>query len=122
MGPDVQRFAKQIQVMKIWDELIQNKDRNGGNVLWTSDWSMWLIDHTRAFRLGKELVAPADLTRCDRRLLDGMRALTAESLAKAVGDSLTKAEQGAVLARRDLIVKHFDDRISKLGEGILFTY
>jgi hypothetical protein len=122
MAPDVQRFAKQIQVMKIWDELIQNKDRNGGNLLWTSDWSMWLIDHTRAFRLGKELVAPADLTRCDRRLLDGMRALTAESLAKALGDSLTKEEQGAVLARRDLIVKHFDDRISKLGEGILFTY
>ena len=122
MGPDVQRFAKQIQVMKIWDELIQNKDRNGGNLLWTSDWSMWLIDHTRAFRLGKELVAPADLTRCDRRLLDGMRALTAESLAKALGDSLTKEEQGAVLARRDLIVKHFDDRIAKLGEGILFTY
>ena len=122
MAPDVQRFAKQIQVMKIWDELIQNKDRNGGNLLWTSDWSMWLIDHTRAFRLGKELVAPADLTRCDRRLLDGMRALTAESLAKAVGDSLTKEEQGAVLARRDLIVKHFDDRIAKLGEGILFTY
>ena len=122
MAPDVQRFAKQIQVMKIWDELIQNKDRNGGNVLWTSDWSMWLIDHTRAFRLGKELVAPADLTRCDRRLLDGMRALTAESLAKAVGDSLTKEEQGAVLARRNLIVKHFDDRISRLGEGILFTY
>ena len=57
MAPDVQRFAKQIQVMKIWDELIQNKDRNGGNLLWTSDWSMWLIDHTRAFRLGKELVA-----------------------------------------------------------------
>ena len=122
MAPDVQRFAKQIQVMKIWDELIQNKDRNGGNLLWTSDWSMWLIDHTRAFRLGKELVAPADLTRCDRRLLDGMRALTAESLAKAIGDSLTKEEQAAVLARRDLIVKHFDDRISKLGEGILFTY
>ena len=122
MAPDVQRFAKQIQVMKIWDELIQNKDRNGGNLLWTSDWSMWLIDHTRAFRLGKELVAPGDLTRCDRRLLDGMRALTAESLAKALGDSLTKEEQGAVLARRDLIVKHFDDRIAKLGEGILFTY
>jgi hypothetical protein len=122
MAPDVQRFAKQIQVMKIWDELIQNKDRNGGNLIWTSDWSMWLIDHTRAFRLGKELVAPTDLTRCDRRLLDGMRALTAESLAKAMGDSLTKEEQGAVLARRDLIVKHFDDRISKLGEGILFTY
>jgi hypothetical protein len=121
-SPDPQRFAKQIQVMKIWDELIQNKDRNAGNLIWTSDWSMWLIDHTRAFRLGKELIAPNDLTRCERRLLEGMRALTAESLAMAVGDSLTKDEQQAVIARRDLIVKHFDDRIAKLGEGILFTY
>ena len=121
IGPDVQRYAKQIQVMKIWDELIQNKDRNQGNLLWTSDWTLWLIDHTRAFRLGKELVKPNDLTRCERRLLEGMRALTAESLAQAVGDSLTKEEQAAVMARRDLIVKHFDDRVAKLGDGILFT-
>ncbi len=122
LGPEPERTQKQIYNMYVWDELIQNRDRNGGNILWTKDWTMWLIDHTRAFRLGKELVAPGDLTRCDRRLLDGMRALTAESLAKATGDSLTKEEQGAVLARRDLIVKHFDDRIAKLGEGILFTY
>ena len=27
-GRTSQRFTKQIQVMKIWDELIQNKDRN----------------------------------------------------------------------------------------------
>ena len=39
-------------VMRVWDELIQNKDRNQGNILWTKDWTMWLIDHTRAFRLG----------------------------------------------------------------------
>jgi hypothetical protein len=120
-SPNPQRFSRQIQVMKIWDELIQNKDRNAGNLIWTSDWSMWLIDHTRAFRLGKELVAPNDLTRCDRRLLEGLRAMTAESLAKAVGDSLTTEEQAAVMTRRDLIVKHFDERLAKLGEGILFT-
>jgi hypothetical protein len=121
MGPDVQRFSKQIQVMKIWDELIQNKDRNRGNLLWTSDWTLWLIDHTRAFRLDKKLQDPNELTRCERGLLDGLRRLTAESLAQAVGRSLTKAEQEAVMARRDLLVKHFEDRLAKLGEGILFT-
>jgi hypothetical protein len=121
MGPDVQRFAKQIQVMKIWDELIQNKDRNRGNLLWTNDWTLWLIDHTRAFRLDKKLQNPNELTRCERGLLDGLRRLTAESLAQAVGNSLTKAEQEAVMARRDLLVKHFEDRIAKLGDGILFT-
>jgi hypothetical protein len=48
--------------------------------------------------------------------------MTAESLAKAVGNSLTESEQEAVLARRDLLVKHFDDRVAKLGEAVLFTY
>ncbi len=80
-----------------------------------------MIDHTRAFRLDKKLQKPNELTRCERGLLEGIRALTAESLAQAVGDSLTKDEQAAVMARRDLIVKHYDDRIAKLGEGILFT-
>jgi hypothetical protein len=122
IGPDAQRFGKQIQVMKIWDELIQNKDRNRGNLIWTSDWTLWLIDHTRAFRLEKKLQKPNDLTRCERGLLDGLRRLTPESLAKAVGDSLTAGEQEAVIARRDLLVQHFEARLAKLGDGILFTY
>src|SRR5262245_43832079 len=56
MGPNPLRTSNQIQVMRIWDELIQNRDRNQGNIIWTTDWTMWLIDHTRAFRLGKELM------------------------------------------------------------------
>ena len=51
MGPHPARTSNQIQLMRIWDELIQNRDRNQGNILWTNDWTMWLIDHTRAFRL-----------------------------------------------------------------------
>jgi hypothetical protein len=121
-GPDPQRTAKQIQVMRIWDELIQNKDRNQGNILWTHDWTMWLIDHTRAFRLGKELLKPEELTRCERGLLERLRGLTEQSVAEAVGRSLTKDERAAVLARRDRIVKLYDDRIAKIGDaGVLFT-
>jgi hypothetical protein len=122
LGPDPVRTTKQIQIMRIFDELIQNRDRNQGNILWTSDWTMWLIDHTRAFRLGKDLLKPENLSRCDRGLLDRLRAITPESLAQAVGSSLTKPEQEALLARRDRIVKHYDDRIARLGEPVvLFT-
>jgi len=122
LGPDPVRTSKQIQVMRVFDELIQNKDRNQGNILWLSDWTMWLIDHTRAFRLGKELLKPEQLTRCDRGLLERLRGVTPESLAQAVGSSLTKGEQEALLARRDRIVKHYDDRIAKFGEaGVLFS-
>jgi hypothetical protein len=122
LGPDPVRTNKQIQIMRVWDELIQNRDRNQGNILWTSDWTMWLIDHTRAFRLGNNLLKPEQLSRCDRGLLDRLRAITPASLAEAVGSSLTRQEQDALLARRDKIIKHYDDRIARLGEPVvLFT-
>ena len=122
LGPDPVRTNKQIQIMRIWDELIQNRDRNQGNILWTHDWTMWLIDHTRAFRLNGNLLKPEQLSRCDRGLLERLRALTPEALSQAVGNSLTKQEQEALLARRDKIIKHYDDRIARLGEPVvLFT-
>jgi len=122
LGPDPARTNKQIQIMRIWDELIQNRDRNQGNILWTRDWTMWLIDHTRAFRLDSDLRRPDSLLRCDRGLLERLRAITPESLAAAVGNSLTEQEQKALLARRDKIVRHYDDRIARLGEpAVLFT-
>jgi hypothetical protein len=121
-GPGAARITSQLQVMQVWDEFIQNMDRNQGNILWTSDWTMWLIDHTRAFRLGKELLSPEKLTRCERGLFERLKALTDESIAQAVGNSLSKSEREALLKRRDAIIKHFTDRIARLGEDVvLFT-
>jgi len=118
-GPDPVKTNKQIQIMRIWDELIQNRDRNQGNILWTNDWTMWLIDHTRAFRLGKDLLKPNDLTRCDRGLLTRLKGLSEESVSEAVGDSLTKEERNAVLQRRDRIVQLLEERAAKLGEAVV---
>ena len=121
-GPDPVRTNKQIQIMRVWDELIQNRDRNQGNILWTHDWTMWLIDHTRAFRLNTNVLKPEQLARCDRGLLERLRAVTPEALKQAVGNSLTKQEQEALLARRDKIIKLYDERIARLGEPVvLFT-
>jgi hypothetical protein len=121
-GPDPARTGEQIQTMRVFDELIQNKDRNLGNILWDRQWTLWLIDHTRAFRLNKKLLKPERLVRCDRRLLASLRTLAAGPLKEAAGDSLTKYEQEALLARRDRIVKIYDDRIARYGEAtVLFT-
>ena len=122
LGPNPERTTKQIYTRLVFDELIQNKDRNLGNMVWTSDWTLWLIDHTRAFRLGRKLMAPGRLVRCDQALFEAMRALTFEGMDKAMGDVMTKDEINAVLARRDEIVKHFVDRIARFGEAsVLFT-
>jgi hypothetical protein len=116
-GPDRERTAMQTHIMRVFDELISNRDRNMGNLLWTNDWKMWMIDHTRAFRLGDELQRPAALLRVERSLLDGMRTLTEPDMRKAIGGSLTTAEVRAVLARRDVIVKLLDAKIAERGEA-----
>jgi hypothetical protein len=122
VGPNPSRTASQIHIMRVFDELIQNRDRNAGNLLWTTDWKMWMIDHTRAFRLGKDLLKPQQLERIDRTFLGNMRALTLTGLSDTMGTSLTKEEITALLARRDAIVKLFDDRIAQRGEAtVLFT-
>src|SRR6185436_9562776 len=108
--------------LRVFDELIQNRDRNLGNLLWTKDWTMWMIDHTRAFRINNKLLKPESLERCETSLLAGMRGLTRPALAAAVGDSLTNDEINMVMARRDVIVKLFDDRIAKIGRAsVLYT-
>ena len=120
LGPNPVRTTQQLSMMRAWDELIENKDRNQGNILWTNDWTMWLIDHTRAFRLNRNLASPERLTRIDREMFMRLRGLTRESIEKAVGDSLKKDELTALVARRDALVKHFEDRIARAGEANVF--
>lgn len=123
MGPAPQRTSRQLQMMYVFDELIQNKDRNVGNIVWTKDWKLWLIDHTRAFRTVKELVKPLELQRCERGFFQRLRGLTPMALEQATESVLTSAERDALLARRDLLVKHYEGRISQAAEAnVLFDW
>ncbi len=116
------RTAGQIHIMRVFDELIANTDRNGGNLLWTTNGDMWMIDHTRAFRLNTKLKTPKLLERCERGLLEKMRGLDAETLTRKMGSSLNKFEIEALLARRDEIVKLFEGLVAQRSErAVLYT-
>jgi hypothetical protein len=116
------KIVGSLQVMKVFDELIANADRNAGNQLWTNDGTLWLIDHTRAFRLQTALKKPEKLERCSRDLWKGLRELTLEAVTTAVADSLTKGEIKALMARRNIIVKRFEEMIADRGEAaIIFS-
>ena len=68
--PFVASWTAQIHVMRVFDELIANTDRNLGNMLIDRDWKLWLIDHSRAFRLQETLRSPLHVRRCDRESAD----------------------------------------------------
>ena len=102
--------------MQVFDQLIYNMDRNQTNILIDKDWRLWMIDHGRAFRVHKTLKDPSALKRIDRNLLAKMKALDEATLTKAVARVAGKEEVRGLLARRDLIVKFFEDK----GAGALY--
>lgn len=119
--PDVKSWNKQMDVIRVFDELIYNTDRTKENLLIDKSWKIWMIDHTRAFRTQHRLRKPDLLWTCDRRLLEAMRALKESVLMRELRPYLNVQEVKAILPRRDLIVRFFDSEIARKGEAaVLF--
>jgi hypothetical protein len=114
--PDLEAWNEQMYVVRVFDQLIFNVDRNLTNLLILKNWDIVMIDHSRSFRLSHKLQEARNLEKCDRTLLHNLRALTKDDVAKALMPYCTRAELDAVMARRDAIVRYFDDRITQRGE------
>lgn len=116
-APDSDAWNKQMYKIRVFDQLVYDTDPNLTNVLIGTDWKVYRVDFTRAFRSFKTLQQPRDLVRCDRELLAKLKALDRSQLATQTKGYLTKEEVGAVMSRRDKIVKHFEELIAKEGEN-----
>jgi hypothetical protein len=116
-APDAEDWNNQMYKIRIFDQLVYDTDANLTNVLIGHDWKIWRIDFTRAFRLYKDLQDPKDLVRCDRHLLEKLKALDGNELSERTKHYLTKDEVKALMTRRDKVVAYFQKRISQKGES-----
>ncbi|PYR91245.1 MAG: hypothetical protein DMF84_18255 [Acidobacteria bacterium] len=114
--PDSERWNRQMQTLRVFTELVDDTDRNLGNVLITPEWQICMIDYTRAFRLSSA-IRDGEITRCDRKLLEALEALTLASLTSVAQRYLTPYEIKAVLERRDRIVARVRRLIADKGEA-----
>lgn len=115
-APSVEAWNQQMQLVRLFDQLIANTDRNVGNLIITRDWRLFPIDHTRAFRRYHELKSPENVTRADRVVIERLRALDKDAVKKSLGKYLTSFEIDALLARRTAILK----RLDALGPSALY--
>lgn len=120
--PASQFWVDGLNIVRVFDQLIYNTDRNQGNLLITPDWRLWLIDHTRAFRttvaLQKKNALPG---RVDHKVLAALRKLNAAQLNQTLAGYARPEEISAILGRRDIIVAHFDHEIEQKGEDSVLT-
>ena len=116
--PDPEAWDKQMYKIRVLDALVSDSDPNLTNVLIGEKWNIWRIDFTRAFRQRKDLRDPdANLVKCDRQLLEKLKALDGNVLADKTKHYLTKDEVKALMARRDKILEHFQQLIAQKGEN-----
>lgn len=125
--PDGDAWNKQMQAVRVFDELISNtyRDTSPGlylnsvwdNLLITSGWTVWIVDHTASFRTRRELQDTESLTRCPRAMLDKLRGLNRAVSQENLGRYLSVEQLAALEARRILLVRHFDEEIARNGEA-----
>jgi len=114
--PNPAAWNQQMYVVRVFDQLIFNTDRNLGNLVIDKKWDAWMIDHTRAYSMTEKLPTLTSLPQCERKLLAGMRKLDESTLNDEMKPYLNKAEIKALLTRRDMIVKYFDEQVAAKGE------
>jgi len=127
--PDMDSWRRQMDAVRIFDELISNTYRNTSpglylntvwdNLLITSDWTIWLTDHTAAFRNRQGLEDPESLRRCPRTVLTRLRELNRAQFQQTIGKYLSPQQLDALETRRALLVGHFNDQIAGNGEAVV---
>jgi hypothetical protein len=117
---------------RAFDSLIANDDRTQQNALYTEDWRMILIDHSRSFRsdgkFAKKLMYGAHsikkfqdgglilFRRLPRAFIEKVKALDFATIKNAMGPYLTEKEIKAVLARKKLLLDEIAEMIKESGE------
>ena len=114
--PDPDAWKDQMQKIWVFDQLVSDADANPTNLLIGEKWQIWRIDFSRAFRLNKEPKDYKELVRCDRQLLQRLKALNGRELTEKTKGYLDKDEVAAVIMRRDKIVERFQKLIAEKGE------
>ncbi len=120
---DYNLWNQSLADMRIFDNLINNIDRNQGNMLVDSFGNLWLIDHTRSFGQDSVLPLPEMITRCSRRMLEAIRSLDEKTLEQDLEPYLAGVEIKALWHRRERVLARIEETVSKLGEDwVLFDY
>jgi hypothetical protein len=108
--PDLDAWNRQMWVVRVFDQLIYNIDRNLGNLIVDKDWRIWMIDHSRSFRLSEDLRDVKNLDKCERGLLTRLKSLDEPTLKRELGEYLNTGEIRGILKRRDKIVQYFENK------------
>ena len=131
---DSKRWAQDLHMVSVFDNLIYNDDRNPGNIVYDQMFTTWMTDHTRAFRTYSVLrdghrytpfcdPHPVTLKQCERGVWEKLQTLDDETIKQRLDAYLEDGEMDALLKRRQKLVASIQKLIDEKGEdAVLFTW
>ena len=119
--PRPAEWARQVRRQRLFDALIANIDRTAENMLVDEDWSMTLIDHSRAFAVDT-MPFEDQITRLDRELFESLKALDEETLEERLRPWLFDDRAlRALVGRRNKLVGRLERLIEEHGEAVVLS-
>jgi serine/threonine protein kinase len=123
IGPDDPVAADhQMAIMRLFDALIYNADRNQTNMLYKGDeWKLHLTDHSRSFRRDTDLpdafmIRPASLPAA---LLEALESLDEKELKTLLKNLVSGPQIKSLMQRRDLILEKIAEDRSLYGDDMV---
>jgi hypothetical protein len=130
--PDKVGMMAQLSSLLLFDLLTNNSDRfSGGNLMTSPDGRiLFWMDNTFGFQVEPEghVRCRTYLFRCQkfsRKMVEALRKFDQAALKRALEGEpgiLSEAEMRAVIARRDVGLKHVDSLIAQFGEDKVLVF
>lgn len=114
--------SDQFQIMRLFDALIDNPDRNAGNYLVGEDWSIVLIDHSRALNFEvrqRQREAPMP-SRFQRALVHRLRALDRDQLGELLGDLYPKGAIKQIHTSAKRLLRYVEEEVELHGAAAVY--
>lgn len=114
------QWSAQLYKVYLLQQLIYDTDtENVNNLLYDPDFRIYSIDHSRSFRLYRELADREQLRRFPRYVLERLRLLDRQTVEEKLGAWLNKGEISALMERCELVLKLADELVAKRGESLV---
>ncbi|NKB87823.1 MAG: hypothetical protein GKS06_06340 [Acidobacteria bacterium] len=118
--PDTALWSRQQAILRGFDALIANHDRNTGNSLIDPDWNLWLIDHSRAFQVPRGRVSYDRVNQLPREFWNAIVNLDVDEARNRLGDYLDRSQIRALFGRHQELIAHVENLIAQRGtEAVL---
>ena len=129
---DLDAWRRQVSLMWLFDDLVGNIDRHVNNVIVTEDFRLALIDNSKTFRGGRELLndlnrsgssgtraaywqVPFDKnteeypTRYRAAVIDKIRSLTGKEVKATIGRYIRSYDRSLIFYRRELVLEQLEE-------------